>query len=1223
VKSNEEPFLKETFGASLASEPSLPFQGRGERRPLFEPGTRLQEGRYRIEEVLGSGGEGVVYRAWDAETEHSIALKTLHLENRVSLPALKREFRMLRDLTHPSLVQLRELVVDAEHSFFTMDYVDGVDLLSAIDKGHDLRDLFLQLTRVLEFLHRLGRVHRDVKPTNILVTPSGHLTLLDFGVATRSGQASGKVFAGTPHYLAPELSTGGTITPAADAYSVGVLLFEALTGTLPLLRRAGGRASEPPRPVARFDVEDELLDACQALLCSDPTKRADLGMLARSLGAPRTSSPVSIIRNTSSVGREAELAVLTGALARVNQSDEPQLVLVSGASGIGKSALLEQFILRVSDRATVLSGRCSEHELVPHKAVDGLIEWLRGFLLSLDPSEVPEFVTQSDARSLLLLFPELAFAPGFPDLEPRHGVPSSAPAARQSAYQALARVLRRISECELLVCIIDDMQWGDIDSARLLREVFCGGDSPACLLVVAYRSEARRNSECLRELFDGPLSLLDELRTETLELGPVSDEYARDIIASLDVERTLSPQIVTRLIQDCAGSPLLLTELTSHLLSSGDRSLERLEADTLSAVVRERYTSLSKEAQVAFDLLCCSSSPLRLKLLTLATGAPPTDLIKALTGARLAQLTAGEHSLEPLHDALREAHLSLIEKRAERHAELAELLVREDQDPAEIARHYFAARNLEAASRYAAIGAGLAARSGAHHRAAELYELALACGTLPPERRRDIEERLAYTLADCGRGAEAAPLLLRLASDVEGEKALALRRAAAEQMLITGATEEGTKLLAEVQRQVGLRWPKSPGNAVLQIMKERVGVFWRADRPFEPKGLTPRQSETLSACRAAWAISYVSPVHGAANSARYLRLALDYGHPRHAAHAYAMEAQYRAIVGPRAEPIVSRHMERAEQLLGPPKDGYDRAFIPYCLGQISYLFGDFRRSNQYYEEAEPLMIEYGSAPWELTSLRIFWANNLHNLGRARELKRRVDAWLKDSLARGDLFLTTALQYWRAHLVSLRENDAEKALAIIDEAALRWRAPYMGVHHFLGLFARIYTHLQAGQPEDALLVLDQMEKDMKSSHMYSIQVPRVWFRNYEVTAALAAAARAKPSLKRALLRRAKRAAEHLAREQVLYSDALAIRGLALVELMRKPGSEGAIEMLRGSLAMSDACDMVAYSAGTMLRLGLEIGGSEGAEYLARAERAYHTVEAKDFRAAARASCALPE
>src|SRR5690606_32591959 len=171
--------------------------------------------------------------------------------------------------------------------------------------------------------------------------------------------------------------------------------------------------------------------------------------------------------------------------------------------------------------------------------------------------------------------------------------------------------------------------------------------------------------------------------------------------------------------------------------------------------------------------------------------------------------------------------------------------------------------------------------------------------------------------------------------------------------------------------------------------------------------------------------------------------------------------------------------------------------------------------------------------------------------------------------------------------------------------------------------RIYTYLQANEPERALRVLEQMERDMKSSHMYSIQVPRVWFRNYEVTAALAAAARAKPSEKRALLKRAKRAAEHLAREQVLYSDALAIRGLALVELARKPGSLEAIEMLRGALAMSDACDMVAYSAGTMLRLGLEIGGSEGAEYLARAERAYHTVEAKDFRAAARASCALPE
>lgn len=1227
VKTREEPFSEEAFGTSTGVDSSFTMRRRGKRRPLLDDGQELQGGRYRIEEVLGSGGEGVVYKAWDSETAQSIALKSLHFESPTTIPALKREFRILRDLTHPALVQLRELVVGEDHSFFTMDYVRGVDMLSAIDAGHDLGDLFLRLAEVLEFLHQFDRVHRDIKPTNILVDAAGRLTLLDFGVAVWLGQGGGRVFAGTPQYIAPELYAGGAVTVAADAFSVGVLLFEALTGAPPFPRHGPPRLSlPPPHPQPRFPTDPGLLDLCQALLQPKPAERASISMFKAHFGkaSPSRRPPASGICATGAEGRDAELAVLRRAVERVDSFDEPGLVLLSGSSGLGKSALLEHFGRRISDRATVLRGRCSEHELVAHKAIDGLVDWLHEWLLALDPSELPEFVTQGDARALLLLFPELASIPGFPVQERHIEKLANAPAARQSAYQALARVLRRISECELLVYAIDDVQWGDIDSARLLREVFCGGDRPTCLLVIAFREESRAKSECLRELLDGPLSLVDEMWTDRIELGPLLPEHARNVVLSLDPERSLSPLIIEQLIDESAGSPLLLTELTNHLLIGGTTSIALGNAErTLAAVVRARFLSLEPQEREAFDLLCCSGSPLRLRLLAAATGRTPSELTRALTSARLAHLTAGEHSLEPLHDTLREAHLAGMTGLAELHGRLADLLADEWLDPAETARHYFAAGRLEEASRFAVVAAMEAARTVAHHRAAELYELALACHTLAPERRRDIEERLALALSDCGRGAEAAPLFLQLAEAVAGKKAIQLRRAAAEQMLITGAMGPGTRLLAEVQRQVGLRWPDSPASAIFQILKERAQIFWYASRkPKAQRPLSAREEEALAACRAGWAISYVSSIHGAANAARYLRLALEFGHPRHSAHAFGLEAQFRAVVGPRAENIVTEYMARSEALMSSPKDDYDRAFIPYSRGQISYLFGDFKRSNQYYEEAEPLMLEYGSAPWELTSLRIFWANNLHNLGRARELKRRVDTWLSDALGRGDLFLAAAMQHWRAHLVMLRENDPEKALSIVSEASQSWRAPYMGVHHFLAQFARIYIFLQSGRPELAQSELAQMERDMKESHMYSIQLPRVWLRSYECTTLLTLAASAQNSERRRLVQRARTAAERLAREQVLYAEALSIRGLALCELASRPGSQEGVLQLRAALALSDSCDMAGYSAGTMVRLGLEIGGAEGADLLARAERAYQTVDAKDWRSAARSSCPLP-
>src|SRR5690606_13054696 len=106
----------------------------------------------------------------------------LHVEDGIALPQLKREFRFLRDLVHPNLLQLYELVVHREISFFTMAYVAGDDFLKSAQSESDLVALTIQLADVLTFLHRTGRVHRDVKPSNILVRSSGELILLDFGI---------------------------------------------------------------------------------------------------------------------------------------------------------------------------------------------------------------------------------------------------------------------------------------------------------------------------------------------------------------------------------------------------------------------------------------------------------------------------------------------------------------------------------------------------------------------------------------------------------------------------------------------------------------------------------------------------------------------------------------------------------------------------------------------------------------------------------------------------------------------------------------------------------------------------------------------------------------------------------------------------------------------------------------------------------------------------------
>ena len=193
--------------------------------------------RFRPRAVVGRGSMGVVYRVFDADMDCDVALKTLDALEPDGVYGLKQEFRAIAGVTHPNLVALYELVVGDGCCFFTMEYVDGVDFLSHV-RGGDLArllDTTRQLVAALAFVHDAGKLHRDVKPSNVMVRRDGRVVVLDFGLsAALRGSASGDDgFSGTLPYAAPEQIWGGARHEAADWYAVGTLLYEALSGALP------------------------------------------------------------------------------------------------------------------------------------------------------------------------------------------------------------------------------------------------------------------------------------------------------------------------------------------------------------------------------------------------------------------------------------------------------------------------------------------------------------------------------------------------------------------------------------------------------------------------------------------------------------------------------------------------------------------------------------------------------------------------------------------------------------------------------------------------------------------------------------------------------------------------------------------------------------------------------------------------------------------------------
>ncbi len=300
-------------------------------------------GRFTVQDRLGAGGMGVVYRAFDRERGEVVALKTMRRIDPRGLYRFKHEFRTLADLSHPNLANLYELVASGGHWFFTMELVEGVDFIAFVrgptvaahapgragaagsagtvarsarglepEEVRRLRQALRQLAEGIAALHEAGKLHRDIKPTNVLVTAQGRVVLLDFGLVTDVGPSGHHTnpeepIVGTVAYMAPEQGAAQPVSRASDWYSMGVMLFAALTGRLPFDGRgrtvlAQKQASEAPRPSSMAPGVPADLDAlCADLLLRDPAAAARRPRDPRPARGP--GSPPRHLRRRPGAGR--------------------------------------------------------------------------------------------------------------------------------------------------------------------------------------------------------------------------------------------------------------------------------------------------------------------------------------------------------------------------------------------------------------------------------------------------------------------------------------------------------------------------------------------------------------------------------------------------------------------------------------------------------------------------------------------------------------------------------------------------------------------------------------------------------------------------------------------------------------------------------------------------------------------------------------------------------
>jgi len=1007
----------------------------------------------------------------------------------------------MADIAHPNLVLPLELLCgngEGGETALVMEYVNGTGLLEFLralptaDRIDRLDGILTQLAAALAEIHGRGLIHRDVKPSNILVTPSGRIVLLDYGFVVPSSLADA-TFLGTPIYMSPEVVRGQPATAAADWYAVGTILYEVITGAPPFPRDIASNLAaksglEPAPTLEVADCPAALAGLTHRLLASDPTERAGRDAVYAYLGLTRPSGePLHGRSRDHIVGRDAELARL---MAISDNKHPPGLTLVRlhGAPGMGKSSLMSAWLQEAAQSAQVwvLCGRCYERDATPYQALDDIIAQLAEAIERLPLAYRPSF------EPLLMD----ALARGFPTIGLGLGAthkPGVDPVSlRHDAYLGMSRTMNALVAGRRVIIAIDDLQWGDADSAELLLALAAGSAVPMTI-VLAYRTDERDASPFLSAL-SAPERLRGDLVID-VPVGAVASEHARRIVAS--VMPTLGDSEVDAIVQEADGCPFLLER------NAAAKSLAPAQSPTPGepSQVPESYArSRSALEADTLRLVSVAGRPLPTRVLAAASSNDSlTAVVTSLRNHRLIRTSGvGEMMvLDTYHARIRASVVAELRPDASRtiHRRLAEAMLASGASDAELlCRHFAASDAPQRAVPYALAAAEHALDLLAFDHASSLFRLALSV-VRPEDPTLDRARRgLARSLELAGRGREAGQTLLACAAEGPPDRQ-ALLRLAADQFLISGHLQEATPITRTLLREAGLVWPESRLRARWVLLEAFLRMLLAAPRSEPWAGAAPSDAirfriELYSSIGRG--LSSYDALRAPTFIFEAARLSLRHGHDDLATLGMSYLGFVTGLSGKlRATRKAARWLDAARQLATVRGDARGLHFARVVAGIIAVCRLRWAQAVQALDEGiAGLEADCVGVQWEIATAKATLLHAIFYRGDMTALRARTGAYARDARSRGDLALETEARLYTA-ANWLADDDIAHAHDAIAQAIANWQSSEFQYQHWIALRFEAYAHLYASTVTAAFVQrYDEGSAKAHRAGLTAMQVMRV-------------------------------------------------------------------------------------------------------------------------------------